>query len=109
MIIGTVGEIWRCRVKSRGGERLDHCAVAMPALVGDRGWVLHYDVAREIRGAWHFPLLLTCAQPAILMKWAACSQVVTPDDPRNDIASEVFPIPFVGVTGLVSQWEMADG
>lgn len=61
MIIGMVGEVWRYPVKSMGGERLDDCAVGTAGLLGDRGWAVHDDVAGEIRGERHLPLLLPYA------------------------------------------------
>lgn len=60
MIIGTVGELWRYPVKSMGGERLDCCPVGFAGLLRDRGWAVRDDVAGEIRGARHLPLLLQC-------------------------------------------------
>jgi uncharacterized protein YcbX len=61
MIIGTVSEMWRYPVKSMGGERLDCCTVGVAGLLGDWGWAVRDDIAGEIRGARHLPLLLQCS------------------------------------------------
>jgi uncharacterized protein len=58
MFKGTVGEVWRYPVKSMSGERLDGWALGAAGLLGDRGWAVRDDVAGEIHGARHLPLLL---------------------------------------------------
>lgn len=62
-LVGVVSEIWRYPVKSMAGERLTTVEVqaGTMGLLGDRGWALRDNVAREIRGAKNFPKLMLCS------------------------------------------------
>src|SRR5437762_13969927 len=60
MTIGRIGDIWRYRVKSMGGERLARCELGPRGSPGDRGWAVRDESAQEIRGAKKLPILLRC-------------------------------------------------
>jgi len=59
-IVGRVTEVWRYPVKSMAGERLGRAQVGSGGVIGDRGWALRDENAREIRGAKKLPELLQC-------------------------------------------------
>lgn len=60
-IVGTIKEIWRYPVKSMAGERLTSSMVGLKGLLGDRGWALRDEQAKEIRGAKKLPQLMLCS------------------------------------------------
>jgi MOSC domain-containing protein len=60
-IVGRLRELCRYPVKSMQGERLEHSAVGLLGVAGDRGWALRDEVAGEIRGAKKLPALMHCA------------------------------------------------
>jgi uncharacterized protein len=61
MTAGRVREIWRYPVKSMAGERLDHSAVAVNGLWGDRGWAVRDETTGEIHNAKRYPVLMQCS------------------------------------------------
>lgn len=60
-IVGTIKEIWRYPVKSMAGEQLASSMVGLKGLLGDRGWALRDEQAKEIRGAKKMPQLMLCS------------------------------------------------
>ncbi len=59
-VVGTIAAIWRYPVKSMAGEQLTSSMVSTQGLLGDRGWALRDEQAKEIRGAKKMPSLMLC-------------------------------------------------
>ncbi len=65
-LVGTVTELWRYPVKSMAGEPLERCLIGPRGVIGDRGWALRDEKAREIRGAKKLPASLLRCRPTYL-------------------------------------------
>src|SRR3954451_4165201 len=60
-LVGRVGEIWRDPVKSMGGERLGHSAIAPRGLHADRMWAVRDVELDTFTTARRWPVLLQCS------------------------------------------------
>jgi uncharacterized protein YcbX len=60
-LVGSVAEIWRYPVKSMGGERLAHSAIAARGLHADRMWAVRDVELNTFTTARRWPVLLQCS------------------------------------------------
>jgi MOSC domain-containing protein len=108
-LVGSVAEIWRYPVKSMGGERLTHSAIATRGLHADRMWAVRDVALNTFTTARRWPVLLQCsarfaqdpagrsAEPgdvlAVIITFPDGSQLSSSDPAIDDHLSELIGKP----------------